>query len=48
MELPGCLLDVLAITFVIAEVIFSSKEKTLASNDLTKDKVDTHVSVPAG
>ena len=40
MELLGFLLAVLAIAFVIAKVIFSSKEKTLASNDLTKDKGD--------
>ena len=40
MELLGFLLAVLAIAFVIAKVIFSSKEKMLASNDLTKDKGD--------
>ena len=40
MELLGFLLAVLAIAFVIAKVIFSSKGKTLASNDLTKDKGD--------
>ena len=40
MELLGFLLAVLAIAFINAKVIFSSKEKTLASNDLTKDKGD--------
>ena len=39
MELLGFVLAVLAIAFVIAKVIFSSKE-SLASNDLTKDKGD--------
>ena len=38
MELLGFVLAVLAIAFVIAKIIFSSKEKMLASNDLTKDK----------
>ena len=40
MERLGFLLAILAIAFVIAKVIFSNKEKTLASNDLTKDKGD--------
>ena len=40
MELLGFLLAALAIAFAIAKVIFSGKEKTLASNDLTKDKGD--------
>ena len=40
MELLGFLLAVLAIAFVIAKVIFSGKDKTLASNDLKKDKGD--------
>ena len=40
MELLGFLLAAIAIAFVIAKVIFSSKEKTLAFNDLTKDKGD--------
>ena len=40
MELLGFLLAVLAIAFVIAKVFFSSKEKALASNYLTKDKGD--------
>ena len=40
MEHLGFLLDVLAIAFVIEKVIFSSNDKTLGSNDLTKDKGD--------
>ena len=40
MDILGFLLAVLAIAFVIEKVISSSKEKTLASNDLTKDKGD--------
>ena len=40
MELVGFLLGAIAIALVIAKVIFRSKEKTLASNDLTKDKGD--------
>ena len=40
MDLLVFLLAVLAIAFAIAKVIFSSKKKTLASNDLTKDKSD--------
>ena len=38
MELVGFLLGAIAIAFVIAKVIFSSKAKTLASNELTEDK----------
>ena len=37
MELLGFLLAVPATTFAIAKIIFSSKQKTLAFNDLTKD-----------
>ena len=40
MELLGFLLAVLTIAFVIAKVIFSSKEKTPASTELPEDKSD--------
>ena len=40
MELLSFLLAILAISFAIAKVIFSSKEKMLASNNLTKDRGD--------
>ena len=40
MDLLVFLLAVLAIAFAIAKVIFGSKEKMLASSDLTKDKGD--------
>ena len=40
MELFCFLLAVLALALAIAKVIFGSKGKTLASNDLTKDKGD--------
>ena len=38
MELLGFLLGAIAIALVIAKVIFSSKEKTLASTVPPKDK----------
>ena len=38
MELLGFLLDAVAIAFVIAKVIFSSKAKTPASTAPPKDK----------
>ena len=38
MELLGFLLGAIAIAFVIAMVIFSSKAKTLASRDPPEDK----------
>ena len=38
MELLGFLLGAIAIAFVIAKVIFSSKAKTLASTDSPEDK----------
>ena len=38
MELLGFLLGAIAIAFVIAKVIFSSKAKTLESTDPPKDK----------
>ena len=41
MELLDFLLAVLAIAFTISKIIFSSTEKTLASNDLTQDKDDS-------
>ena len=40
MELLGFLLAVLAIAFVIAKVIFSSKAKKPASTELPQDKDD--------
>ena len=38
MELLGFVLGAIAIAFVIAKVIFSSKAKTLASADSPEDK----------
>ena len=40
MELLGFLLAAIAIAFVIAKLIFSSKAKTLASTDPPVDKGD--------
>ena len=40
MELLGFLLGAVAIAFVIAKVIFSSKVKTHASTELPQDKGD--------
>ena len=40
MELLGFLLAAIAIAFVIAKLIFSSKAKTLASTDPPEDKGD--------
>ena len=40
MGLLGFLLAILAIAFAITKVVFRNKEKTLASNYLTKDKCD--------
>ena len=40
MELLGFVLSVIALAFVIAKVIFSSKAKTPASTELPEDKSD--------
>ena len=40
MELVGFLLSVIAIAFVFAKVIFSSKAKTPESTELPEDKRD--------
>ena len=40
MELLGFLLGAIAIAFVTAKVIFSSKAKTPASTELPEDKSD--------
>ena len=40
MELLGFLLGTIAIAFVIAKVIFSSKAKTTTSTELPEDKSD--------
>ena len=40
MELVGFLLGAIAIAFVIAKVIFSSKARTPASTELPEDKSD--------
>ena len=40
MGLLGFLLTILAIAFVIAKLIFSSKAKTPASTELPEDKSD--------
>ena len=40
MELVGFLLGAIAIAFVIAKVIFSSKAKIPASTELSQDKGD--------